>query len=112
MDFLKIPSNCAYDLGLNLEQIDECVNGTRGTELQLEAEKYSKDVIDDSGFVPTMTYGQKFNARSQQSSLNRFHEVVKQQIEALSLKNKNWNKKSQLDQLKSWWKLILLYPLH
>lgn len=84
MDFLKIPSNCAKDLDLDLDAIDACFNGKRGTELQLEAESFSKDVIEDSGFVPTMTYGQKFNARSQRSSLDRFYEVVKQHIESLS----------------------------
>lgn len=83
MDFLKIPSNCAVNLKLDLKAIELCYTGDRGTQLQLEAEKYSRDIIGKSGFVPTITYAQQFNARSQRSSLDSFYEVVKEQVQAL-----------------------------
>ena len=86
MDFTKIPSNCATNLNLDLKAIEICYNGERGTQLQLEAENYSKDIIDKSRFVPTITYGQQYNARTQRSSLDSFHEIVKEHLQAY-LKN-------------------------
>lgn len=82
MDFLKIPSNCANSLNLDIKAIETCVNGERGTQLQLEAENYSKDIIGKSGFVPTITYGRQFNARNQRSSLDSFYEIVKEHLQA------------------------------
>jgi len=84
MDFLKIPSNCATTLGLDLKAIENCYNGERGIKLQLEAEKFSKDIIEKSGFVPSITYGHKYNARSQRSSLDSFHEIVKEHLQKLA----------------------------
>lgn len=84
MDFLKIPSNCASSLGLDLKAIEKCYSGERGTKLQLEAESFSKDVIEKSGFVPSITYGHKYNARNQRSSLDNFHEIVKEHLQKLA----------------------------
>lgn len=84
MDFTKDPSNCASNLKLDLKAINECANGDRGTKLQLEAENYSRDIIGASGFVPTITFGQQYNARSQRSSLDNFYQVVKEHLQALN----------------------------
>lgn len=83
MDFLKIPTSCARNIGLGLEEIQQCTEGERGTKLQLDAEKYSRSIIERSGFVPSVTYGQKYSARSQWSSLEGFKEIVEEHLEAL-----------------------------
>jgi Gamma interferon inducible lysosomal thiol reductase (GILT) len=55
MDFSKNPTNCAQNLGIDLNKISECTNGNKGLELQLKAEKDSSPVISRSFFVPTVS---------------------------------------------------------
>lgn len=55
MDFSKNLRKCASSNGVDMNEVDECVNGNKGTELQLQAEKESEEIIRRSMFVPTVS---------------------------------------------------------
>lgn len=84
MDFSKNPSNCAQNLGIDMNKINQCVNGGRGIKLQLEAEEYSKGIISRSGFVPTIVYQKVYKAGDFWASLEDFSGVVEDQLKALA----------------------------
>lgn len=54
MDFKKDARNCAVNSGVNMKKVDACVSGSKGVELQLQAERESKEIIKRSMFVPTV----------------------------------------------------------
>jgi hypothetical protein len=83
MDFSKNPSNCASNLGLNLNKINECANGEKGIELQLEDEKKSADIINRSGFVPTIVYQQNYRAGDFWASLEDFEGVIRDRLQTI-----------------------------
>lgn len=66
-----------------MDKVNSCTNGPRGVELQLEAEKFSQDVIARSGFVPTIVYKNNYRAGVLWDSLDDFEKVVKEQLETL-----------------------------
>lgn len=65
MDYTKNPSNCAQNLGLDMQKVNSCTNGEKGTELQLQAEEYSRATIARSGFVPTIVYNHQYKVSIQ-----------------------------------------------
>lgn len=81
MDFSKNAYNCAQNLGLDMTKVNDCVNGEKGTELQLEAEEYSRDIINRSGFVPTIVYNSKYQAGDFWASLEDFEGVVNDRLQ-------------------------------
>lgn len=81
MDFLKNPSNCAQNLGLDMNKVNQCVNGEKGIELQLEAEENSREIIGRSGFVPTIIYNKQYNAGHFWDSLENLEGVVEEKLE-------------------------------
>jgi hypothetical protein len=83
MDFSKNPSNCAQNLGLDMNKVNNCANGEKGTSLQLKAEEYSKDVIGRSGFVPTIVYKNQYKAGDFWASLEDFEGIVGDQLATL-----------------------------
>ncbi|KAG5681785.1 hypothetical protein PVAND_011193 [Polypedilum vanderplanki] len=80
MDFSKNPFNCAQNMGIDLIKINECTNGEKGIQLQIDAEKYSTPHIRRSGFVPTITYNNKYNSIDFWDSLDDFESVVTQKL--------------------------------
>lgn len=66
-----------------MNKINECVNGEKGIDLQLEAETYSQDIIARSGFVPTIVYGNNYKAGDFWASLEDFEGVVDDQLQDL-----------------------------
>lgn len=84
MDHHKDPNNCAKNLGLDMNKVNECNNGARGIELQLEAEEKSQKIIETSGFVPTIVYNGKYKAGDLWESLEDFEGVAKGKIQAAS----------------------------
>lgn len=83
MDKLKNPSNCAQNLGLDMNKINNCAHGQKGIQLQLEAEKFSHDIISRSGFVPTIVYHRRYRASDFWASLEDFEGVIRDQLENL-----------------------------
>lgn len=84
MDFSKNPNNCAQNLGLDMNKVNECVNGEKGIALQLKAEEDSKNIIAASGFVPTIVYQNRYQAGDFWASLEDFEGVVKDRLEMLA----------------------------
>lgn len=56
MDRSKNPSNCARNLGVDMNKVNECVQGNKGVQLQLKAEKETTPIIQRSSFVPTVNF--------------------------------------------------------
>lgn len=83
MDFNRNPQNCAKNLGLDANKISICYDGERGTQLQLEAEEYSREIIAASGFVPTIVYNRKYKAGEFWESLEDFENVASNKIKSL-----------------------------
>ena len=83
MDFSKSSSNCAQNLGLDMNKVNECANGERGNSLQLQAEEFSKDIIARSGFVPSIVYGGVFKTSDNWASLEDFEAIVNDKYQAL-----------------------------
>ena len=83
MEFGKNAGICAQNLGLDLIKINTCTESEKGTKLQLEAEEYSKNVINKSGFVPTIVYNHYYKAGDFWASLDDFEGVINDQIAAL-----------------------------
>lgn len=69
-------AECVTSLGLNQQDIDDCVGGQLGTELQQEMERASANVIEDSGHVPTITFNGKYNAPDFYAALDNLKKVV------------------------------------
>lgn len=82
MNFVNTAANCAQNLGLDVGKINQCVNGERGKILQLEAEKFSKNVIARSGFVPSIVYDGVFKAGDNWASLEDFEAVVNDKLQS------------------------------
>jgi hypothetical protein len=83
MDFAKNPSNCAQNLGLDMGKVNDCADGERGTQLQLEAEERSRDAIAKSGFVPTIVFNNQYKAGDFWASLDDFEGVVNDKLAAM-----------------------------
>lgn len=60
MDFTKNIQNCAKKSGINSSDLNLCLTGEKGIELQLQAEKESEEIIRKSSFVPTVRKFLKF----------------------------------------------------
>lgn len=76
MGYKKSYWQCVSSLGLNQQDIDECVGGQLGTELQLKMESASAEPIADSGNVPTITFNGKYNGSDFYAALDNFRKVV------------------------------------
>lgn len=83
MDYSKNPSNCAQNIGLDMNKINSCANGKKGIELQLKAEEFSKQYIERSSFVPTIIFNGQYQAGAFWASLEDFEGVVEDQIKAM-----------------------------
>ena len=64
MDFSKNPSNCAKNIGVNLNKVDECMRSNKVVQLQLKAEQESEGIIKRSGFVPTVNFNNPLASKS------------------------------------------------
>lgn len=67
-----------------MNKINECANGEKGLQLQLEAEEYSKNIISRSGFVPTIVYQGQYKAGDFWASLEDFKGVINDRLQQLS----------------------------
>ena len=77
MDFSKDQNKCIEDAGLDLADTLACFHGQRGIELQLQTEKDSGPVINQSRFVPTIVYNGVYNQELSYDSLDDFAKVVR-----------------------------------
>lgn len=76
MGFGQDFAQCADLVGLEQQDMDECVIGSLGTELQLAMENASAPVIAQSGHVPTITFDGVYNMDDCYAALDDFEEVV------------------------------------
>lgn len=102
MDFSKSPTNCAQNIGVDLNRVNQCVEGERGVQLQLNAEKFSFPFIQKSAFVPTVSqsyilalssfkkivffqivYNNVYNAGDFWESLDDFESIVRDKLKNL-----------------------------
>ncbi|XP_055611103.1 gamma-interferon-inducible lysosomal thiol reductase [Uranotaenia lowii] len=76
MHFLADPRGweCAFRSGVDLTVLQNCVDGSLGTQLQLEAERRTQLIAP--AFVPTMVFNGQFNQNLQDRAFNNFLEVM------------------------------------
>ncbi|CRK98818.1 CLUMA_CG012048, isoform A [Clunio marinus] len=77
MDFQKNARNCAQNMGLDMNKIDDCTKSQYGTNLQIQAERFSSPIISKSNFVPTIVYNGIYKAGDHWASLDDFSGVLK-----------------------------------
>lgn len=92
---LSIPTNlefescfqCAEQVGIAFDGIQECAYGTDGDKLQLAAERKTQDIAYPRQmlkFVPTIVYNRQFNQSKQNRSLQDFKGAVCDELRAIS----------------------------
>lgn len=67
---------CADALALNRMDIEACVAGPLGNELQLKMENASAAIISETNHVPTITYNREYDSTDFFASMASFKEVV------------------------------------
>lgn len=80
MGFGQDFAQCADLVGLKQQDMDECVIGSLGTELQLAMENASAPVIAQSGHVPTITFDGVYNMDDCYAALDDFEGVVRRKL--------------------------------
>lgn len=60
---------CYEKVSLDQQEVEDCASGDLGTQLQLDMEVESRDVIAESGHVPTITYSGIFDENRSAESL-------------------------------------------
>jgi hypothetical protein len=61
-----------------MKSVQNCRNGNLGNQLQLQAEKLSKDIIDQSRFVPTIVINDNYDMLTNWRAISNFKKVVEE----------------------------------
>uniref|UniRef100_A0AAG5CTD3 Gamma-interferon inducible lysosomal thiol reductase n=1 Tax=Anopheles atroparvus TaxID=41427 RepID=A0AAG5CTD3_ANOAO len=67
---------CAFRSGVNLIAAETCVEGTQGTQLQLEAERRTQLITP--AFIPTIVFNGQFDQALQDRSLTDFAGIIQE----------------------------------
>ncbi|XP_071449858.1 GILT-like protein 1 [Hetaerina americana] len=63
---------CAAQVGLNYQDVEQCYQSSQGTNLQLAAEQETNKIRRPLRFVPTVVYNDHLDQRKQDDSLDDF----------------------------------------
>jgi interferon gamma-inducible protein 30 len=81
MNSQKSEENCNDENELKGHEIEACINGSRGTELQLAAERMTNPIIQQqSHHVPTITFEGIFNEEDDSAALGDFYQTVQRKL--------------------------------
>jgi hypothetical protein len=69
-------------MNLNYSDIEACANSELGTKLQLQMEEESQ-VIKESGHVPTVTFGGKYNGKDFWDAFSDLYSVIERKLEEI-----------------------------
>lgn len=72
---------CAYNVGLSLVEIEECLGSDLGIELQLMDEQVTAPIIGQSHHVPTIVFNEIYNSHDDFEAQSNFLAVVERKLE-------------------------------
>ena len=62
-------------------KVDECLTKGQGMRLQIEAEKFSENIIGKTNFVPTIIFDSTFDRQVFHSALYEFRSLVEEVVQ-------------------------------